>query len=62
MPYQALGDEGAEAVASAAAACCPSLQFLMLSRNDVGHEAAARIRSLFPHLDDFHVRINNRGG
>lgn len=63
MAYQDLGDEGAEAVAAAAAARCASrLAFLMLSRNDVGHEAAGRIRAAIPHLDDFHLRINNRGG
>ena len=62
MPFQDLGDEGAEAVARACAAACPSLDFLMLSRNDVGHEATQRVRALLPNLDDFHLRVNNRGG
>ena len=62
MPYQDLGDEGAEEMARAAAAECPQLSFIMLSRNDVGFEASRRIRGFIPHLDDFHLRINNRGG
>ena len=62
LPFQDLGDEGAEAVVSAAAASCPALTFLMLSRNDVGEDASSRIRRVLPLLDDFHLRINNRGG
>ena len=63
MPFQDLKDEGAVAVAEAAYKACGSkLQFLMLSRNDVGHEATGTIRKLMPELDDFHLRINNRGG
>ena len=62
MPHQDLGDEGAVAVAEAAARAFPQLSFVMLSRNDVGHEATAQIRRLIPHLDDFHLRVNNRGG
>ena len=62
MPFQDLKEEGAVAIATAAKASCPRLRFLMLSRNDVGWEATLRIRSLLPDLDDFHLRINNRGG
>ena len=62
MPYQDLGDEGAVAIAEAAAAECPHLSFLMLSRNEVSEAATARIRTLIPKLDAFHLRVNNRGG
>ena len=61
LPYQDLGDDGVVALAEAAAAACPSLDFLMLSRNDVGHAAAERVQELFPHLDATRLRINNRG-
>jgi len=62
MPFQDLRDEGGEVIAHAAASYCPDLRFLMLSRNDVGAAATARIRKLLPELDDFHLRVNNRGG
>ncbi len=62
MPYQDLKDEGAEAVARGAAEAGCDLKFLMLSRNDVGDGVAARIRQLFPSLDEFTLRINNHGG
>ena len=62
VPYQDLRDGGAEALAMAAASSCPDLEFLMLSRNDVRRDAARRIDDLLPHLDGFHLRINNVGG
>lgn len=62
LPYQDLGDDGAIAIASAAAAHCPELSFVMLSRNDVGHAATSQLRALLPDLDDMALRINNRGG
>ena len=62
MPFQSLGDEGAEEIARACALHCPQLSFLMLSRNEVSHEATCRIRELLPHLDELRLRINNRGG
>ena len=61
MPFQDLGDEGGEIIATAAAAACPKLVFLMLSRNDVGGAASERIRDCWPHLTSFQLRINNRG-
>lgn len=62
MPFQDLRGEGAEAIAVAASQACPQLSFLMLSRNDVDGKAYDRIEELFPQLDTFHLRVNNRGG
>ena len=62
MPFQDLKDDGAEAIAAAAASSCPRLSFLMLSRNDVNDATTLRIQKLLPNLDSFHLRVNNRGG
>ena len=62
LPYQDLRDGGALALAEAAATHCPALEFLMLSRNDVTRGASAKIDDLLPHLDSFHLRVNNVGG
>lgn len=62
MPYQDLKDEGAETIARAAAEHCPQLKFVMLSRNEVSASATDRIRQLLPQLDNWHLRLNNRGG
>ena len=62
MPYQDLRDEGGVVLATAAAKYCPQLTFMMLSRNDISAAATGKIRALIPRLDDFHLRVNNRGG
>ena len=61
VPYQALGSEGAEIIAEGAARAGLNLEFLMLSRNDVGGGAAERIGEMFPRLDEYHLRMNDGG-
>ena len=59
MPFQSLGDEGAEEIARRAR--CTAKPFLMLSRNEVSHEATCRIRELLPHLDELRPHQQPRG-
>ncbi|KAL1529078.1 hypothetical protein AB1Y20_000053 [Prymnesium parvum] len=62
MPFQDLDDLGAEAIVASAVSAKLPLRFLMFSRNNISDAATARMRELLPHLDDFHLRVNARGG
>jgi len=62
MPFQDLDDAGAEAVVQAAMAAGMRLRFVMLSRNNISDEARERLQLQLPTLDQFHLRVNARGG